>query len=473
MSFAACCLPSHSFFPVRALPFPALQEQPTEAGDSTHTAVRAIIERKIQEERKIRDESHAKKNLNEDEIQRKSRKEEKQAKIVQLKENFTKKIVDICSQAQRNIPFASSTIEKQEDRLGDLHKILEIHTRSKDSEQTVNLISENIALQYVGRAERHYNLKQYAEALSDYDKVIAIRPGLTSNYMSRANCYVNLGQYSKATQDCDRMIMLDQENPASFIFRNRVRKSYIFDEPIIENISTAISQFQEQKKDASFLFVCRAGYYFTEGHEEKGKNDLRAVAKSNSSINMMLLQSYIHYYNRKHSLVRKIFLNSCNSLVEDQAARALFLLDFASKSEKPQKIADAEAALTILKERGNTQEAFAYRYYFAMLQEDWQQAYIVEEEFKALNPNVQNYYIFPPVEDHKYVWMAFHCLINLQKFKLYKSRDQKQKAEQSVAGRLIDHNQLEVQPVMLVATASEKVKEHTTSFSGSKRKIRN
>ena len=50
-----------------------------------------------------------------------------------------------------------------------------------------------------GIAKAH--LKQYTEAIADYDKAIELEPNLVEAYTNRGNAKTNLKQYSEAIAD--------------------------------------------------------------------------------------------------------------------------------------------------------------------------------------------------------------------------------------------------------------------------------
>ena len=55
------------------------------------------------------------------------------------------------------------------------------------------------------------HLKQYTEAIADYDKAIELDPKLAPAYMNRGVAKYNLKQYSEAIADYDKAIELDPD----------------------------------------------------------------------------------------------------------------------------------------------------------------------------------------------------------------------------------------------------------------------
>ena len=59
------------------------------------------------------------------------------------------------------------------------------------------------------RANDHFGLKQYSEAIEDFDEAIRLNPQLATAYYTRGLAYGYLGQYQWAIENLDDAIRLD------------------------------------------------------------------------------------------------------------------------------------------------------------------------------------------------------------------------------------------------------------------------
>ena len=72
---------------------------------------------------------------------------------------------------------------------------------------------------YNNRGVVYNNLKQYEQAVQDFNKAIQLNPNLAEAFYNRGSTYYNLGKYEQALQDYDKAISINP-NDASF-YNNR------------------------------------------------------------------------------------------------------------------------------------------------------------------------------------------------------------------------------------------------------------
>ena len=69
--------------------------------------------------------------------------------------------------------------------------------------------STNDAEHYAKRANLHYEIKQYKEAVIDYNKAILLAPKYASAYNNRGLCEYNLQDNESAIKDYNKALELD------------------------------------------------------------------------------------------------------------------------------------------------------------------------------------------------------------------------------------------------------------------------
>ena len=72
---------------------------------------------------------------------------------------------------------------------------------------------------YFNRGVAYDNLKQYRQAISDYDQAIRINPRHANAYNNRGNAYHGLKQYHRAIRDYDQAIRLNPRHAKAYYNR--------------------------------------------------------------------------------------------------------------------------------------------------------------------------------------------------------------------------------------------------------------
>jgi tetratricopeptide (TPR) repeat protein len=103
----------------------------------------------------------------------------------------------------------------KEECFNDLSKLIEYYSKNNDR--------ENLSNTFYNRGNKYTNLKQFENAILDYDKAIEYNPLLASAYCNRSNSFANLGKYDKALEDINKAINI---NPKPKYFYTRADKIF-------------------------------------------------------------------------------------------------------------------------------------------------------------------------------------------------------------------------------------------------------
>lgn len=128
---------------------------------------------------------------------------------------------------------------------------------------------------YFERGNVYFKLKQYKEAIADYDFEITGNPSHFSALANRGTCYLILGIYDKAITDFNRALKLNANDVQCLVHRGRALM-------LSNNINEAIRDFDKALKfDATnewaYFYRCTASIEL--GYAEKGINDCRTAAR--------------------------------------------------------------------------------------------------------------------------------------------------------------------------------------------------
>jgi protein O-mannosyl-transferase len=138
---------------------------------------------------------------------------------------------------------------------------------------------------YFSRADVYRKTGQFAAAIKDYDKTIALNPRFTKAYIGRGNSYSSEGRHEEALKDYNRAIRLKPNFPDAHNGRGGVYGSQGQYDAAIKEFDKAIDL------DPEFT---EAYYNRANAHEEKGQID-RAIEDYNKAI--ALQPDYAEAYN--------------------------------------------------------------------------------------------------------------------------------------------------------------------------------
>jgi tetratricopeptide (TPR) repeat protein len=83
--------------------------------------------------------------------------------------------------------------------------------------------AKSAAAYYVRANFKMVKLKNFASALSDYDRAIALKPTCSGAYLNRGDAKLRLGNLQGALSDSDRAISIEPDNPTYYGFRAVVK----------------------------------------------------------------------------------------------------------------------------------------------------------------------------------------------------------------------------------------------------------
>ncbi len=85
----------------------------------------------------------------------------------------------------------------------------------KDFDKAIEL-NPSVSNSYDGRGITYYYLGQYERALDDYNKSVQLDPSQSGVYNNRGLNYIALGQYKSAIDDCSKAIELDPKDDIAY-----------------------------------------------------------------------------------------------------------------------------------------------------------------------------------------------------------------------------------------------------------------
>ena len=98
----------------------------------------------------------------------------------------------------------------------------------------------NISKAYYNRGVAKNDLKQYEEAIKDYDKAIELNPNYSEAYNNRGKDKYNLGLYKEAIEDFNKAIELNPNNSNSYNFRGNAKYNLKLYKEAIKDYDKAI-----------------------------------------------------------------------------------------------------------------------------------------------------------------------------------------------------------------------------------------
>jgi len=127
----------------------------------------------------------------------------------------------------------------------------------KETPSSIDRLSPQNAEMYFNRAVNNINSRNFALALTDMNKAIALRPSNPNFFKTRAACFGGMKDYLAAILDLNEAIRLDPLNPEYF-YRRSV--AYEFSRQFGPALADANRAIQLRPNDPDFL-LCPAEIY--------------------------------------------------------------------------------------------------------------------------------------------------------------------------------------------------------------------
>ncbi len=132
---------------------------------------------------------------------------------------------------------------------------------------------------YNNRGFCKFKMKEFEDALKDFDEAIRLSPTLAMAYSNRGLCKTSLQNFDDAIADLDKAIELDSGLMYAYHNKGRVlllKEDYV---GVIACFSKAISL----KPDYALAYVLRAAAYHENGDKELALSDLSRDIDSTST----------------------------------------------------------------------------------------------------------------------------------------------------------------------------------------------
>jgi tetratricopeptide (TPR) repeat protein len=75
---------------------------------------------------------------------------------------------------------------------------------------------ENLSFYFNNRGLAYYHLRNFSDAIKDYDEAITLNETNAENFFNRGNVYLNQEMFEEAHADFDRAIMLEPSSAKLF-----------------------------------------------------------------------------------------------------------------------------------------------------------------------------------------------------------------------------------------------------------------
>lgn len=125
---------------------------------------------------------------------------------------------------------------------------------------------------YYARGYFYISLREYVNALSDYEYILSIKPNDTFSYLKKAEIYKNLQNYEKCKEIYIKVIEIDPKNDSAYADLARIYE----DEGNIKKAFEYYNKKLEIEED-SYTFFCRAYLYGKLKEYNKAKEDYKKV----------------------------------------------------------------------------------------------------------------------------------------------------------------------------------------------------
>ena len=156
--------------------------------------------------------------------------------------------------------------EKNYFKRGTIYKKLKNYSEAIEDYDKVIKLNSNDAGYYNGRGSAKYSLGEYKESIEDYNKAIELNPNKVSYYNKRGNGKYKLGEYKESIEDYNKAVELSPNNASYYNKRGNGKYSLGEYKESIEDYNKAIE-----------LSPNNASYYNGRGN---GKYSLREYKES-------------------------------------------------------------------------------------------------------------------------------------------------------------------------------------------------
>ncbi|MDW8158702.1 MAG: tetratricopeptide repeat protein [Bacteroidia bacterium] len=142
-------------------------------------------------------------------------------------------------------------------------------------------LQDNAELEgYYWRGLCHYHLKNYKQALADFDTLLSKNPHFTQAYLQRGKIHIRFQNYNQALADLDKAAKLDSLNPD------------LLNERVI--IYHALGRYKEASTDIKTLIKLRPNYFENyinlAGLQLQMKNYKEAITNYTKGLELMLAE---------------------------------------------------------------------------------------------------------------------------------------------------------------------------------------
>jgi tetratricopeptide (TPR) repeat protein len=138
-------------------------------------------------------------------------------------------------------------------------------------------VTDNNWLAYNSRGNAYHDLRNYKQAIEDYNRAIEIRPSYAMAYNNRGNAYNGLGNYRQAIEDLDRAIEIRPSYAEAYNNRGNAYKSLGNDNQAIEDYNEAI----HLKADSDITYYDRGTIYAKHGQYQLAIEDFNQALRLN------------------------------------------------------------------------------------------------------------------------------------------------------------------------------------------------
>lgn len=129
---------------------------------------------------------------------------------------------------------------------------------------TETLVRECPWLYYHTRGNAYHKIKNYSDAIKDFDKVIQIYPEFAECYTSKAASLIGLKEYEEARRNCEISLAIDDSISETYLNMASIHQHYNQNNLALDNLNTGISldpEFPKSRLDRGNLLWTLNKYY--------------------------------------------------------------------------------------------------------------------------------------------------------------------------------------------------------------------